>query len=60
MTFFQNLVFHQIVGSPPIRRIDDNSMHVRFGRKGFTKTWSKSKLSLMSFTSSAEIYIVAE
>ena len=32
-------VFHQTVGSPPIRWIHNDSMYVRFGGIRNTKTW---------------------
>ena len=47
MTFFPEFgddknVFHQIVGSPPIRWIHNDFVCVRFGGIRNTKTWSKS------------------
>ena len=48
MTFYQNLgltkvfVFHQTVGSPLFRWMQNDSMYFRFGGMKNTETWSKS------------------
>ena len=50
MTFFPEfVVFHQTVGSPPIRLIHNDSMCVRFGGIRITKTWSKSTLTVQVY-----------